>query len=131
MYDKGYSFMTTHRALFLAFALALLGTPAFGQDTHGHDAATAAPHMGPATMNDFRSMMRTMMTDPVISKRMNELMASNPAFKQHVQRMRAMMSSGGGMMNGGGAMMNGGGAMMNGTDGPHGPMMSATPTPKP
>lgn len=113
--------MTTHRALFLAVALALLGTPALGQSSS--PAATTAPQFGPAMMNDFRPMMRTMMADPIISKRINELMASNPAFKTHFQRMSALMSSGG--------TVNGGGGMMNGGSGPYGPMMSATASPKP
>jgi hypothetical protein len=116
--------MTTHRVLFFTFALALLGTPALGQDAHGHDIATASPQVGRSMMNDVESMMKTMMADPVISKRMNGLMATNPAFKMHVRRMRAFMSSDTGMMNGGEGMTNGASGM-------HSPMMSATARPTP
>lgn len=110
--------MTTSRVLLLAVTLAVLGTPAFGQGNQGNDATTVVPSRGAAMMDDVRPMMRTMMADPVISKRMNELMATNPEFKRHVERMRAMMSSEGG------AMMNGGAGM-------HSPMMSSTASPKP
>jgi hypothetical protein len=114
--------MKTYRALLVAAACALLGTPAFAQEGHGHDLATAAPTFGPAMMNDMRSAMQTMMSDPVISKRMHELMAKNPAFKAHVERMRSLMPAGGAMMGGSG--------MMGGANG-NGPMMSATASPKP
>jgi hypothetical protein len=62
----------------------------------------------------MRAMMQTLMNDPVISKRINELMTSNPQFKQHFERMKATMSSSGMMMMGSGGM--------------HGPMMGS---PKP
>lgn len=116
--------MTKHRAWFLAFVILLIGVPALAQDIHVPGTATGAPQAGPAMMNDVRSVMTTMMADPVISKRMNELMASNPTFKTHVQQMRAMMSSGNGMMNGSGGTMNSGSGM-------HSPMMSASAGPKP
>lgn len=112
--------MTPRRTLFLAAALAAFATPVLADDTH-HDTAPAATTLPPAMMNDFQPMMRTMMADPVISNRMNELMAAHPEFKKHVERMRAMMSSSGGMMGRG----------MMGGDGTHGSMMSSTPSPKP
>jgi hypothetical protein len=109
--------MKTHPALLLALTLALIGAPAYAQNNHGHDAATAVPQGGPAMMNDVRSAMQTMMADPVISKRMNELMSTNPTFKKHVEGMRGMMPPGTGMMNGGGVTRH--------------PMMSVTASPKP
>ena len=106
--------MKSHRALFLAIAIAALGVPALAQD---RGPASPGPRMGPATMSDLRGMMRTLMNDPVISKRMNELMASNPEFKAHFDRMRATMNSGG--------------MMPYGAPGMRGPMMSASSSPKP
>jgi hypothetical protein len=116
--------MTIKRALTLAFALTLLGTPVLAQDAHGHDSATAAPQIGPAMMNDIRFTMGTMMNDPVIVKRMNQLMATNPQFKQHFEQMRGMMATQGWMMNGHGGMMNG-------ANGRHSSMMSQPATPMP
>ncbi len=40
-------------------------------------------------MNDMRGMMQTLMNDPIISRGMNELTTSNPAFKGHFDRMRS------------------------------------------
>lgn len=107
--------MKTQRAMFLVTALALLIAPALAQDGHAH--SSSGSQMGPATMNDMRGMMQTLMNDPVISKRMNELMASNPAFKTHFDRMRSTMNSAGMMPNGSGGMNDS--------------MMSGSPTPKP
>src|ERR1019366_10119674 len=99
--------MTKYRALFIAVAIALLGTPALGQPSHGQSSATPAP-IGPTMMNDIRFTMRTIMNDPVIVKRMNQLMGGNPQFKQHFEQMRGLMASQGWMMNAHGGMMGGG-----------------------
>ena len=122
--------MIKRHALFFTVAIALLGTPALAQDRHGHDSATSAP-IGPAMMNDIRFTMGTIMNDPVIVKRMNQLMGSNSQFKRHYEQMRGLMTSQGWMMNAQGGMMNGRGGMMNGGNGNYGPMMSTTPTPTP
>ena len=121
--------MIKRHALFFTVAIALLGTPALAQDSHGHDSATSAP-IGPAMMNDIRFTMGTIMNDPVIVKRMNQLMGTNSQFKRHYEQMRGLMTSQG-WMNAQGGMMNARGGMMSGGDGNGGPMMSTTPTPKP
>jgi hypothetical protein len=115
--------MTKYRALFFVAAVSLLGSPALAQDAHGHDSATSTP-ISPTVMNDIRFTMGTMMNDPVIVKRMNQLMATNPDFKRHFEQMRGLMASHGGMMN-----VHGG--MMSGENGSYRHMMSTTPPPKP
>jgi hypothetical protein len=106
--------MKPHRALLLAVALAAVGAPALAQD---RSPASPGPRFGPATMGDMRGMMRTLLDDPVISKRINELMSSNPEFKAHFDRMRATMNSAGMMPYGGRGMRR--------------PMMFASPSPSP
>ena len=115
--------MKTQRALLVAAACALLGTPAFAQPSQGRDLTTAAPAYGPAMMNDMRSAMQTMISDPVISKRMRELMAKDRTFRGHVERMRGFVPAVGGFMGGNG--------MMRGGSGNYGPMMFGTASPKP
>jgi hypothetical protein len=109
--------MKTERATFLATTFALLSAPAVAQIHDDHVNASPESRMGPAKIDDMRGMMRTLTNDPIISKRVKELIASNPAFKAHFDRMSATMNSGGMMVNGAGGM--------------NGSMMGACPSPKP
>lgn len=74
--------MKTQRSMFIAAALAVLSAPALAQDRDDRGHPSPGTQMGPATMGDLRGMMQTLISDPVISKRMNELMASNPTFNR-------------------------------------------------
>ncbi len=124
----------TLSALFLAGTVLAASSPAFAQPPQHKVTAPAATANDMASMCE--SMMKEMMADPIVRKRMNAIM------QKHMSSMmgHGMMQGGmmhGGMMHGGamhgGAMHGGpmhGGTMQGGTM-THGAGNTAAPQPSP
>ncbi len=107
----------TLSALFLAGTVLAASSVAFAQPPHHKVTAPAATANDMASMCE--SMMKEMMADPVVRKRMNAIM------QKHMSSMMGHGTMHGGAMHGG--MMQGG-SMTHGADNPAAPPSpSATP----